>query len=186
MKIYTRTGDTGETGLYGGERVSKAGLRIEACGNVDEASCALGVVRSQLADSEIDALLADLQNALFELGADLATPPGARQRERLHLMDSADVERLEALIDHFDAELDPLQAFILPGGEPAAAHLHLARAVARRAERATVHLAAEEEINPFALVWLNRLSDLLFTLARVVNMRSGVSETRWQTRSRPG
>ncbi len=184
MKIYTRTGDAGETGLYGGERVAKDSIRVMAYGTVDEASSAIGLARATLQDSEVDGILAEIQNALFELGADLATPMGARQREKLMLIDANDATRLEELIDLYDAELQPLQAFVLPGGTAAAAALHLARAVVRRAEREFRSLSRAEEANPHVGVYLNRLSDLLFTLARVVNMRSGISETRWQARGR--
>lgn len=187
MKIYTRTGDKGTTGLYGGERVLKSTRRVGAYGTVDEANSALGLARSFIGDSELDALLSDLQNALFDVGADLATPFGTRQRDRIVPIDEEDVARLEALIDRYDAELEPLSNFILPGGDTASAGLQLARSVVRRAEREVVALAQEEEVNPQVTVYLNRLSDLLFTLARLANVRAGVSEVRWHVkqRSRP-
>ncbi len=183
MKIYTRTGDSGETGLYGGERTSKAGLRVSAYGSVDEASTFIGFARALLNDSDLDRELARLQSLLFELGADLATPMTARQREKLAPVTAEDVTRAEELIDTLEAELEPLTAFILPGGDPAAAALHVARSVIRRAERDAVALTEHEEVNPEAVRFLNRFSDLLFVMARVVNSRNGVFENRWQARS---
>lgn len=185
MKIYTRTGDRGETGLYGGERVSKASPRVAACGTVDEASSFLGLARSLLGpeQEETGALLGQLQSLLFELGADLATPHTARQRERISPITAADVLRLEELIDTHDARLEPLTAFILPGGHPAAAALHAARSVVRRAERLAVELEGQETVNSDAVVFLNRLSDLLFVLARTVNSHAGVSDPVWEPRS---
>ncbi len=183
MKIYTRTGDTGETGLYGGSRVSKSDLRVSAYGTVDEANCLLGVARSELADSEVSGVLDQIQNTLFELGADLATPLDARQRDQISQITDADATALEELIDRYEEELEPLRSFILPGGSPPAAMLHLARATVRRAERDTVLLKATEPVNPATITYLNRLSDLLFVLARLTNMRSGVSEVRWRSRA---
>ena len=184
MKLYTKTGDAGETGLYGGLRVAKDSLRVQAYGSVDEANAALGLVRAQSSDGGVNEDLAYLQNALFDLGADLATPLEARQRAGLEPIDEADIARLEALIDRYDAQLEPLKSFILPGGHGAAAALHLARTVVRRAEREVVALGREEDLNPQVRVFLNRLSDLLFVLARIVNMRMGVSETRWAVKGR--
>lgn len=186
MKIYTRTGDEGETGLYGGERVAKSSLRVEAYGNVDEASSFLGLARSQIMDRDLDRLLEQLQSILFELGADLATPHTARQREKISPITAADVSWIEELIDGLDGELEPLTSFVLPGGDPAAAALHVARSVMRRAERSAVALMDAETINPDTVKFLNRASDLLFNLARVVNTRTGVSEHLWQARSRRG
>src|SRR5690625_23669 len=182
MKIYTRTGDSGETGLYGGERTSKSSLRVSAYGSVDEASTFIGFARAQLNDSDLDAELVRLQSTLFELGADLATPHTARQREKLAPIDERDISWAEELIDALDTELEPLTAFILPGGDPAAAALHVARSVIRRAEREAVALQAQEQINPAAVRFLNRVSDLLFVMARVVNRRNCVFEARWQAR----
>lgn len=179
MKIYTRTGDDGTTGLFGGGRVSKDAVRVEAYGAVDETNAALGLVRAQGVDEEVDRVLADLQRDLFDVGADLATPLEAKVRSSLHPMDEDDVARLEGLIDRFDAELEPLQQFILPAGHASSAALHHARAIARRAERACVTLAGLEPINAQAIVYLNRLSDLLFTMARSANARNGVSESRF-------
>lgn len=185
MKIYTRTGDAGTTALFGGERVAKSSARVRAYGSVDEANAQLGVARAALQDDELDALLRDLQNALFDVGADLATPEGAPARERLVPIDAVDCERLEAWIDRLDAELPPLRRFVLPGGHPAAAALHVARTVARRAEREVVALAEAETVNPQVGVFLNRLSDLLFVAARVVNARAGVAEAPWAAAARP-
>ena len=179
MKIYTKTGDDGSTGLYGGDRTRKDASRVEAYGCVDEANAALGLARAYLDDVELDKLVAGLQHALFDVGADLATPGGAPQRQHLVLIDEADVANLEAAIDRFDAELEPLRQFIVPGGHIASAALHLARSIVRRAERAAVHLAhVSDDVNPVVLRYLNRLSDLLFVLARLVNARHGVSESR--------
>lgn len=187
MKLYTKTGDKGTTALYGGERVAKDDPRVRAYGAVDEANAAIGVARSLIDERELVADLAEIQNALFDLGADLATPLESRYRANLVPLDEVDVTVLERLIDRYDAELQPLRNFILPGGHPASAALQLARTVARRAEREVVALARETSINDQVTIFLNRLSDLLFVLARTVNMHHGVSETRWQVegRSRP-
>lgn len=190
MKIYTRTGDEGTTALYGGERVPKDARRVEAYGTVDEANALLGVARSQLSRSplggsdEVDGLLDAVQRTLFDVGADLATPEGSPYRRNIAPLDAGDAEGLERQIDRLEAELPPLRAFILPGGHPAAASLHLARTVVRRAERRVAGLAHEEAVNPHVGVYLNRLSDLLFVLARAVNVRSQTPETPWQARER--
>lgn len=179
MKLYTKTGDDGTTGLYGGSRTRKDDVRVEAYGSVDELNAALGLARSFVDDVEVDKLLAGLQHALFDVGADLATPGDAPQRAHLSLIDADDVAVLEAAIDRFDADLEPLKQFILPGGHVASAALHHARAVARRAERAAVRLAHDAgDVNETVVVYLNRLSDLLFVLARVINALHGVSESR--------
>ncbi len=188
MKIYTRTGDAGDTGLFGGERVPKTSARVGAYGSVDEANAHLGVARAALddtkIDAEIDALLGTLQSDLFDVGADLATKAGGPARERIRAMSATDVARIEAWIDRLEGELAPLRRFILPGGHLAAATLHVARTVVRRAERDAVALAETEQANRHALVYLNRLSDLLFVLARVVNARHGVDEATWSARAR--
>ena len=171
-KVYTKTGDAGETSLVGGTRVSKTSLRVSAFGDVDELNSLLGVARTFLTDDEIDSDLGRVQNELFVLGADLASPmdvPLRRVDERL-------VEELEQLIDRCLEELEPLQEFILPSGSQAGSFLHLARTVARRAERSVVLLSEQETINLQALIYLNRLSDYLFVAARVVNRRAGVPE----------
>ena len=179
MKLYTRTGDDGTTALFGGERVRKDALRVEAYGAVDETNAALGLARSLGLDAETDRLLAEIQRDLFDVGADLATPHDAAARSFLRLVDDADVAALEGAIDRADRELDPLTQFIVPGGHPASAGLQVARAVCRRAERAVVALMAHEPTGPATLRYLNRLSDLLFALARLVNARNGVSEGRF-------
>lgn len=171
-KVYTRTGDTGETSLVGGARVSKASIRVDAYGDVDEVNSIIGVARACLRNIEIDEVLGVIQNDLFTLGADLASPSGI-DVPRIH---ESFVETLEQLSDRFLGELEPLKEFILPGGSEAGATLHLARTVARRAERRTVKLSEEEEVNPLTIVYLNRLSDLLFILARVVNHRGAIPE----------
>ena len=181
MKIYTRTGDEGTTALYGGERVPKDTARVEAYGTVDEANALLGVARTQLGKLGFDALLAELQSALFDVGADLATPE-SRYRENIVPVTEKDVLGLETHIDRLEAELPELRAFILPGGHPAAASLHYARTVVRRAERRTATVSHTETINPQVAVYLNRLSDLLFVLARAVNAAAGVQDPEWQAR----
>jgi cob(I)alamin adenosyltransferase len=185
MKIYTRTGDDGTTGLFGGGRVEKTHVRIDAYGTADELNSALGLVRAELGGSagagSLDAVLAELQSGLFVLGADLATPSEARPS--VPRISDEYVIRLERWIDEFDAQLTPLKQFILPGGTPAAAALHLARTICRRAERLTVGAADTESINPQCIVYLNRLSDLLFVLARWVNMQAGVQEAAWDPSS---
>lgn len=171
-KVYTKSGDAGETSLVSGDRVSKADWRVMAYGEVDELNSLLGVTRTFLNDEQMDAVLGRLQNELFILGADLASPMSIavpRVEETL-------IAEMEQVIDGFLEELEPLQEFILPGGNQAAAFLHLARTVARRAERTAVALAQQEEINPGAVRYLNRLSDLLFVMARVANRRAGVKE----------
>jgi cob(I)alamin adenosyltransferase len=173
-RIYTRGGDTGETSLGDGSRVPKQALRVEAFGTVDEANAAIGLARLHVgspADADTDAMLARIQNDLFDLGADLATPEGkALSHEPLRIVDSQ-VERLEREIDALNAHLSPLRSFVLPGGTPAGAALHLARTVCRRAERLVVALAdtADETVSPPAVKYLNRLSDFLFVASRAVN-----------------
>ena len=180
MKIYTKTGDGGTTVLYGGRRVSKSDLRVKAYGSVDEVSALLGLVRSYLQDLSIDRDLGRIQNDLFTIGADLATPFEARFREKIDQVSANEVRILEQMIDVYQAELEPLRSFIVPGGHSVAAWFHYARAVTRRAEREVVELAAGDQINTEVISYLNRLSDLLFTLARVVNRRTGVDETPWR------
>ena len=176
-KIYTRTGDRGEAGLVDGSRVSKASPRMAAIGEVDEANCAVGVALAELEpDSSTAASLARVQNELFDLGADIATPGEIEGALRI-LPEQAG--RLEREIDAMNAELAPLTSFILPGGSRAVAALHLARSVVRRAERATVALAGAEEVNPAALAYLNRLSDHLFVSARFI-ARSEGGDVLWQ------
>jgi cob(I)alamin adenosyltransferase len=184
MKIYTKTGDEGTTALYGGERVAKDALRVQAYGSVDEANAAIGMVRSHLDNLELDEALEKIQNTLFDVGADLATPNDSKYQHNITAIDELDAQQLEKLIDKYEEALQPLKNFILPGGHPAAAALHLARTVTRRAERDITTLAAKEGVNPKVSVYLNRLSDLLFVFARVVNMNNGVSEVRWHVKRR--
>jgi cob(I)alamin adenosyltransferase len=171
-KVYTKTGDKGETSLVGGQRVGKDSPRVDAYGDVDEVNSLLGFVRSHLQDAEIDRILAIIQNRLFIVGADLASPMDV-QAPRIGPDDSL---WLEETIDRYNRQIPPLKEFVLPGGAPAGALLHLARTVARRAERKVVRVAKKEPINGELIVYLNRLSDLLFVLARVVNQRAGVVE----------
>ncbi len=180
MKIYTKTGDAGETGLFGGTRVSKASDRVAAYGDVDERNSALGVARLAPIDEERDALLGAIQSELFELGAELAARAG--KDTGVPRIGDAEVERLERAIDRAEEELPALKSFILPGGSSAAAHLHLARTVCRRAERAVVGLAQREDVRPEIVRYLNRLSDLLFVLARLANARAGVADVPWEGR----
>ena len=183
MKIYTKTGDTGETGLYGGTRVAKDAMRVEACGTVDELNACIGFVRSQIQDREIDTTLHRIQNELFDIGADLATLETHPKAASLRIPPTLTPE-LEGEIDRFEAQLPPLKNFILPGGSPCGAAVHLARTVCRRAERCVVTLAKAETVNPEVLIYLNRLSDLLFVLARTVNHRSGESEPLWESQTK--
>ncbi len=203
MKIYTRTGDKGTTGLFGGPRVSKDNTRIEAYGTVDELNSTIGLVRSTLsvqtvleygaqhtgegaptpgggaipAEEKLDAWLERLQHELFDLGADLATPLGAKVKISRVVTES--VDQLESDIDSFEEALDPLKAFILPGGSAPAAHLHAARTICRRAERRVITLAGEEEINQTCIVYLNRLSDAFFSAARWINHALGHEDYLW-------
>ncbi|HEV7223374.1 MAG TPA: cob(I)yrinic acid a,c-diamide adenosyltransferase [Pirellulales bacterium] len=178
MKIYTKTGDRGETGLFGGPRVRKDHLRIEAYGSVDELNAVLGVARSETLPAEIDALLAQIQNSLFDLGAELATPDPVRMG--VAAVGASHVEALERAIDRYEANLTPLKNFILPGGTRAAAQLHVARTVCRRAERRLISLSAAETISGQLIIYLNRLSDLLFVLAREANRAGGRSDVAWR------
>jgi cob(I)alamin adenosyltransferase len=182
-KIYTRTGDSGSTALANGERRSKHDLRVSAYGTVDEANACIGMARLHTGSDHagIDAMLSAIQNDLFDLGADLATPgtTGKAGHEPLRIL-ASQVTRLEADIDRLNEKLSPLRSFILPGGSPAAAALHLARTVARRAERLMVELAAleGEEVGPEALQYINRVSDFLFVAARAVN-DNGRKDVLW-------
>jgi cob(I)alamin adenosyltransferase len=169
-RVYTKSGDKGETSLVDGSRVSKADLRVAAYGEVDELNSLLGMARAGLADGQLDDALGKIQNELFIVGADLASP----MTIQVPRVGEEHVVELERLIDLLLEELEPLREFILPGGSPPGAALHLARAVARRAERSVVALAAQSETNARALEYLNRLSDLLFVMARVANKRASV------------
>lgn len=180
MKIYTRTGDAGSTGLFGGPRVAKDDDRIEAYGTVDELNAALGVARTALADSDIDPILETVQSELFSIGAELATPDP--DQHDLRIIGTTHIERLERWIDQFEQGLEPLRQFILPAGMAAAAHLHVARGICRRAERRVVTLVRHHETNVSEelMIYLNRLGDLLFVLARAANHQAGIEETKWQ------
>ncbi|CEK17637.1 ATP:cob(I)alamin adenosyltransferase [Chthonomonas calidirosea] len=193
LRIYTRTGDSGQTGLFGGTRVDKDDLRVEAYGAVDELNAAIGLACAQWNDSEIVPLLQELQGLLLVLGGDLATPgteATTRGRVQIERIKPQEVEYLERLIDRFEEQLPPLNTFILPGGSLAAAALHWARVVCRRAERRCVslwHAVGEDKengMNPTVLPFLNRLSDLLFVLARVANQREGHADIPWIRRER--
>ncbi len=179
MKIYTKTGDKGDTSLFGGQRVPKDALRIEAYGTVDELNSVLGIVRSDNQDREIDAILDRIQNELFDLGADLATP-GSVASKHIKRIEPRHSEHLEQMIDKLEAHLKPLKTFVLPGGSPVAARLHFARTVCRRAERTVVRLTRNEDIGEGITIYLNRLSDLLFVMARYANHLAGVPETKWK------
>ncbi len=181
-KLYTRTGDRGETGLFGGRRVRKDSPRVEAYGTIDELNAALGVVATKLRQRKLVATIQSIQNELFNIGAELASERPVRRAKReaaAFVLDDAKVTALEALIDEYDAQVQPLRTFILPGGSEASALLHLARTICRRAERAVVTLAAKEPINDAVLAYLNRLCDLLFALARYVSKADGKRELLW-------
>jgi cob(I)alamin adenosyltransferase len=183
-KIYTRTGDQGTTGLVDGSRVSKADVLMAAIGDVDEANSAIGIAILALdAESETAQMLSRIQNELFDLGADLATPADAEHgfapQPMALRVTASQVERLEQEIDAMNSELQPLNSFILPGGSAASAHLHLARAISRRAERAAVAAGAVRTLNPTALAYINRLSDHLFVLTRYLN-GGGASDILWK------
>ena len=184
-KLYTRQGDRGQTSLFGGGRVPKDHPRVDAYGQLDELSAALGLLIVSLPADELRDQLQQVQNDLFDLGAELATPPESRLEYKLPPgVEEADWRRLEGLLDAYDAQVPPLRAFVLPGGHETAARAHLARTVCRRAERAVVRLAHEEEVRADVLTYLNRLSDFLFVAARVLNQRAGVAEVEWQQRPR--
>ena len=178
MKIYTKTGDRGETGLYGGARVRKDDVRVQTYGTFDECSAVLGLAAAHLPEGDFGAVVLRLQGELLELGADLASPldrGGVVPR-----ITEEHIVRLENEIDRYESELTPLRNFILPGGSAAGAFLHQARAVSRRAERLLTTLTETEEINPAAVKYANRLSDYLFVLARYINHRAGIAEPIWE------
>ena len=186
MKIYTKTGDLGETGLYGGRRVAKDSLRVTSIGNVDEVNASIGRAMGSCSHVSRE-FLSNVQRDLFKLGCDLATPVEESVNARLEgafpkalvRIEVTDVLKLEEKIDEVEEKLEPLRRFIMPGGSAAGSELHLARTVARRAERSVVLLAKAEKVNSEALVYLNRLSDLLFVLARFENKLSGAKEEEW-------
>jgi cob(I)alamin adenosyltransferase len=176
-KIYTKTGDSGETGLGDNSRISKASWRVRAIGAVDETNAAIGIARLD-AQGDADAMLMRIQNDLFDLGADLCAPEDGRKAEGRLRISEAQVERLEREIDAMNETLEPLRSFVLPGGTALAAHLHLARTIARRAETAMVALADREKLNPAAMHYINRLSDHLFVIARAAN-KDGMGDVLW-------
>jgi cob(I)alamin adenosyltransferase len=178
MKIYTKTGDAGETGLWGGERVTKDNPRVQAYGTVDECNAAIGVVRASSLQPALDSMLAEVQNQLFVVGSDLASPDPAANVPRIS---AAHVEFLEQSIDSLEGGLAPLRQFIVPGGTPAAAHLHLARTICRRAEREVIRLAQHDAVGEQIAIYLNRLSDFLFVAARSANAGSGVPDVPWHS-----
>ena len=180
MKIYTKTGDAGQTGLFGGPRVAKDDLRIEAYGTVDELNAALGVVRAAMPPARIEEVLLRVQHELFVVGAQLATPKPAEKG--VPMVDEAHIAAAERDIDHFEDRLPPLKEFILPGGTSVAAQIHLARAICRRAERRVVTFSssAADSATPTLLAYLNRLGDLLFVLARAANQHAGRGEATWK------
>jgi cob(I)alamin adenosyltransferase len=190
MKIYTRTGDRGETALFGGQRVRKDNVRVDAYGDVDELNSVLGLAGlyvEQAGDAELARHLRDIQADLFTIGANLATPApedGGRPNAHVPTLNPARVAEMERWIDAADAELEPLKNFVLPGGTESAAMLHLARTVCRRAERRVVTLSYEAHIEQDVIVYLNRLSDLLFTLARLANRRAGTPDVPWEPNPR--
>ncbi len=181
MKLYTKTGDDGSTGLFGGGRIAKASPRVEAYGTVDETNAFLGVARATQLHPEIDAVLARVQEDLFTVGAELACVPGKEDKLPGTRIGEPDIARLEAAIDAADAACPPLASFVLPGGSPQAAALHVARTVSRRAERAVLALH-ETPVRHEVAIYLNRLSDLLFVLARRANVAAGVPDVPWKPR----
>ncbi len=181
MKLYTKTGDDGTTGLFGGGRVKKASLRVEAYGTVDETNAVIGVARTTGLAPVVDAVLERVQEDLFTLGAELACVPGRESKLHMAVLGEVDIHRLEVAIDEADAACEPLKTFVLPGGSPQAAALHLARTVCRRAERATLAID-DGPVRGDLVVYLNRLSDLLFALARRANVIAKVSDVPWKPR----
>jgi cob(I)alamin adenosyltransferase len=187
MKLYTRTGDDGSTGLFGGSRVRKDHPRIEAYGCVDELNSVLGLVAAACAQSHdyerrVHGIVSQIQSRLFDIGADLATPEGAKHEAKIHRIDEADVAESEGWIDEVDGPNMPIRAFVMPGGTELAARLHVARTVARRAERAIVALRQQEPVGEPLLRYVNRLSDLFFAMARRANHERGVPDVPWLPR----
>jgi cob(I)alamin adenosyltransferase len=181
MKLYTKTGDDGTTGLFGGGRVPKTSARVVAYGTVDEANAAIGVARATPLETSMDEVVARVQEDLFTLGAELACVPGRENKLAMTLLGAPDIERLEQAIDAADAASPPLRNFVLPGGSPQAAALHVARTVCRRAERAVLAID-DAPVRREVVVYLNRLSDLLFALARQANIVAGVPDVPWNAR----
>jgi cob(I)alamin adenosyltransferase len=185
VKVYTRRGDSGETDLFGGPRVAKDDLRVEAYGAVDELNAVIGCAIAASTHEDLRGMLGDAQSLLFDLGGTLATPDAAqRAKSRVPGIEQRDIDAAESHIDDLEKELEPLKRFVLPGGTAAAAELHVARTVCRRAERRCVGLHREDPIDGLSLGYLNRLSDLLFVMARVENRRAGVGDVEWIGRER--
>jgi cob(I)alamin adenosyltransferase len=182
VKIYTKTGDDGSTGLFGGGRVPKASPRVEAYGTVDELNATIGFARTTRLDPFTESVLAQVQVDLFTLGAELACVPGKEQNLGMKLLEPADSTRLEHAIDDADEKLPPLRSFVLPGGSPQAAALHVARTICRRAERCVLAIE-DSDARDEVVIYLNRLSDLLFTLARLANLEAGVPDVPWAPRA---
>ncbi len=182
-KIYTRTGDDGSTGLAGGQRVDKDSDRVEAYGTVDELNSALGVAVASGLDAELAPMCARIQNDLFDLGGDLCVLQEDKVKFKLKQIEADQVTRLEVWIDKLQESLGPLENFILPGGSPGAAHLHIARCVCRRAERCVLRLRRSEPIGPNVVQYLNRLSDLLFVMARYENLRKNHPDVMWDQKA---
>jgi len=191
MKIYTKTGDAGETGLFGGQRVRKDNVRVDAYGDVDELNSVIGLAVAGFGDrmADLGERLRSIQTELFTLGANLATPApedGGRPNSYVGALDPARIPEMESWIDEAETELEPLKNFVLPGGSEAASRLHLARTVCRRAERRVITLAHEAHLDENLVIYLNRLSDYLFTLARLANRRAGVDDIPWLGQRRQG
>jgi cob(I)alamin adenosyltransferase len=182
MKIYTRTGDKGETSLIGGTRVSKADLRIDTYGTVDELNAHIGLVRDQAVNENRRNELKEIQDRLFTIGSELATDPERKSKKLLPVIVDSDVDVLEQAMDSMDADLPPLRNFVLPGGHQSVSFCHLARTVCRRAERLVTALSNAEPIDPLIIKYLNRLSDYLFVLGRKMTQELGIEEVTWQAR----
>jgi cob(I)alamin adenosyltransferase len=183
MKIYTKTGDAGTTGLFGGARVSKASERVASYGEIDELNSVIGLARAHGLESRKNNWLARIQSELFDLGAELSTVQEKQGSVAQFLLVEDDIGKLEAAIDELETELTPLKSFVLPGGSASASALHLARTVCRRAERSLVALAASEPVRPEVLRYVNRLSDLLFVMARSANRDEGLPDVPWLGRN---
>lgn len=183
MKIYTRTGDAGMTGLFGGGRVDKDAARVEAYGSVDELNACIGAVRATLGVSELDGMLAAIQSDLLTVGAELGCAAGKESKLNLRLIDADDTARLERHIDATELKLEPLKTFVLPAGSPTAASLHVARTVCRRAERRVITARRDAPVRDELVRYLNRLSDLLFVLARAANRHAGLADAPWVPKS---
>ena len=184
-KIYTKTGDNGETSLIGGKRIKKNNIRLHAYGEIDELNSLLGVCISHTKEQEIKEILQNIQHDLFTIGTELATPSEAKTIiEKITLISEKDITKIEKWIDQYDKKIPPLNNFILPGGTIQAAHCHQARTVCRRVERTSIHLHEQEPINPQLIKYLNRLSDLLFTIARYLNHHNNHPETTWKKKEK--